>query len=87
MKRLIKFRLRGARYAVLSEPIERDEAEALTASEADVMTLLLEGLSNKEIAKKRGRAVRTIANQIASLFRKLGVNSRSELMALNASRN
>ena len=71
----------------MSEPIERDEAEALTASEADVMTLILEGLSNKEIAKRRGRAVRTIANQIASLFRKLGVNSRSELMALNASKH
>lgn len=85
--RLVKFRLRGQRYAVFSEPIERDEPEPITQSETEVMKLMLEGLSNAEIARSRGRAVRTVANQVASLFRKLGVNSRSELMSLFADRH
>lgn len=45
------------------------------------MELTLSGLSNAEVAKKRGTAVRTVANQLQSLFRKLGVNSRAELSA------
>ena len=37
------------------------------------------GRSNGEIAAARGRSVRTIANQVAAIFRKLGVGSRLEL--------
>jgi DNA-binding NarL/FixJ family response regulator len=49
------------------------------------MQLVLEGKSNQEIAKSRRTAVRTVANQVASIFRKLGVGSRSELYAFVAS--
>jgi DNA-binding NarL/FixJ family response regulator len=85
--RLVRFRLRGQRYAVFSEPIERDEPEPLTESETEVMKLLLTGASNAQIARQRGRAVRTVANQVASLFRKLGVNSRAELVSLFSDRH
>lgn len=37
------------------------------------------GASNEEIASLRGRSVNTVAKQVASLFRKLGVRSRLEL--------
>lgn len=47
--------------------------------------LALANLSNAEIAERRGTSPRTVANQVASLFRKLGVASRSELRALVAS--
>jgi DNA-binding CsgD family transcriptional regulator len=43
-----------------------------------------EGQSNAAIAKARGTHVRTVANQLAALFRKLGVASRAELRALLA---
>jgi DNA-binding NarL/FixJ family response regulator len=39
---------------------------------------LIEGLSNSEIATARQTSVRTVANQVASILRKVGVRSRSE---------
>jgi DNA-binding CsgD family transcriptional regulator len=54
----------------------------LTPVEAEVTRLLAAGLSNAEIARVRGTARRTVANQVASVFRKLGVSSRLELNTL-----
>lgn len=51
----------------------------LTRAEKEVTALVLEGLSNREIAKARGTSVRTIANQVAAIFRKLKVTARVEL--------
>jgi DNA-binding NarL/FixJ family response regulator len=53
----------------------------LSPAERDVMALVLDGVSNAEIARRRGRSVRTIANQIAACYKKLGVSSRLELAA------
>jgi DNA-binding NarL/FixJ family response regulator len=56
-------------------------AGEVTAAEAAVAELAAAGFTNEEIARARGRATRTIANQLASIYRKLGVGSRSELAA------
>lgn len=56
----------------------------LTRAESEVLALVIAGLSNVEIARARGRATRTIANQVATIFRKVGVGSRLELFALQA---
>ena len=53
--------------------------QALTPAEKDVVRHLIEGRSNAEIARTRGRSASTVANQVASIFRKLGVSSRLEL--------
>jgi len=53
--------------------------------EAEVLRLVLAGCSNAEIALARGRSLRTIAAQVARLFRRLGVHSRMELVARVAS--
>jgi DNA-binding NarL/FixJ family response regulator len=53
--------------------------DELTKAEKAVAAHLLEGLSNREIAKARGTSVRTIANQVAAIFRKLKVTARVEL--------
>jgi DNA-binding NarL/FixJ family response regulator len=58
---------------------ETDWRAPLSSTEADVAHEILFGLSNAEIAEKRGTAVRTIANQVASIYRKLRVRSRLEL--------
>lgn len=55
--------------------------EILTAAEAEVATLALQGLSNFGIAMERGTSERTVANQLASIYAKLRVNSRAELLA------
>jgi len=49
--------------------------------EAEVLRLVLAGCSNAEIARARGRSPRTVANQVARLFEKMGVHSRMELVA------
>jgi DNA-binding CsgD family transcriptional regulator len=56
----------------------------LAPAQREVLALLLSGLSNAVIARRRGRATRTVANQVAAIFRRLGVTSRLELFALFA---
>ncbi len=66
-----------------SEPAPaRPTVRPLTAAETAVLALLLEGASNADIARRRASSVRTVANQVASIFRKHGVRSRAELVAL-----
>lgn len=69
--------------AILSWPIgaARTSAPALSRAESEVLQLLLEGLSNADIAARRGRSRRTIANQVVSIFVKLQVRGRAELFA------
>jgi DNA-binding NarL/FixJ family response regulator len=54
--------------------------EALSPVERDVTLAILEGLSNAAIAARRRTSERTVANQMASIFRKLDVSSRRELL-------
>jgi DNA-binding NarL/FixJ family response regulator len=53
----------------------------LTEAERDVALAVIRGLSNAEIARARHASVRTIANQMAALMKKLEVASRVELAA------
>jgi DNA-binding CsgD family transcriptional regulator len=72
----------GESFAVLSFAIREVEVPPnLTEAERQVVDAVLRGCSTSEIAVGRGRAPRTISNQLASIFRKLGVRSRSELVA------
>ena len=50
----------------------------LTARELDVMGLLVEGLSNKEIAQQLAVTPRTINFHLDNIYAKLNVNSRTE---------
>jgi len=71
-----------AKLALLTFQVQRDVAlSSLSNAERSVMSGILEGKSNSEIAIQRGTSVRTVANQVAKLFDKLGVRSRAELAA------
>lgn len=59
---------------------EQATSSALAPGEREVLRLLLAGLSNTQIANARGTSARTIANQVASLLKKLGARSRYELI-------
>ncbi|ODT68255.1 MAG: DNA-binding response regulator [Pelagibacterium sp. SCN 63-23] len=61
------------------------QAEALTAREADVLTMVSRGLRNADVAQVLGLAESTIATHIKSIYRKLGISSRAEA-ALHATR-
>ena len=55
--------------------------QILSPSESEVTRCLLDGLSHARIAQSRGTSVRTIANQVARAYLKLGVSGRMELMS------
>ena len=48
----------------------------LTEREVEVMRLLEQGLSNKEIASQLGIGVHTIGTHVGSIYDKLGVHNR-----------
>jgi DNA-binding CsgD family transcriptional regulator len=54
-------------------------ASELSRAELEVAQRLLEGKSYAEIARSRKTAARTIANQVASVFRRMSVSGRAEL--------
>jgi DNA-binding CsgD family transcriptional regulator len=53
----------------------------LSPGESAVVRLAVLGLSNPEIASRRGCSPRTVANHLASAYRKLGVSGRRALRA------
>ena len=56
-------------------------ADGLTARESEILELLTEGLSNKEIAQKTRIAAGTVRNHLQSIFKKLHVRCRTEAAA------
>lgn len=82
--RVHELHLGGETLLVISYPLGCSDPLAdtsLSPSEIEVARLAVEGLSNAEIATQRGTAVRTVANQMASIRQKLGVVSRRQLAA------
>ncbi|HEU6446658.1 MAG TPA: response regulator transcription factor [Gaiellaceae bacterium] len=60
--------------------------ERLTARETEVLDLLEEGLSNKQIARRLSIQEQTAKNHVHSVLRKLGVSRRAEAAAQRAGR-
>jgi DNA-binding CsgD family transcriptional regulator len=58
----------------------------LTPAEYAVTRLLVEGKSYADMALLRETSARTVANQLASAFHRLGVSGRAELLCLLAAR-
>jgi two-component system, NarL family, nitrate/nitrite response regulator NarL len=58
------------------------ERERLTPREREILVLIEEGLSNKEIARRLSIEVRTVKNHVHSLLEKLNVHRRGEAAAL-----
>ena len=57
------------------------EATRLTAREREIVDLVDEGLSNKEIARRLSIEVRTVKNHVHNILEKLQVNRRAEAAA------
>jgi DNA-binding NarL/FixJ family response regulator len=71
----------GKRFAVIAMPMELKLPAALSPAEREVVTLVVAGRSNAEIARARGVSRRTVENQLASSMKKLGASSRADLTA------
>lgn len=74
--------LGSAELCWLFLPVEAFGLDArLTVAERQVVTGVLNGRTNAAIATARRTSCRTVANQLAAIYRKLGVSSRWELAA------
>lgn len=69
------------RLAVVRRGAPMKADDGLTTAELVVLRGIFAGKTNGRIADERGTSPRTIANQVASIFRKHRVRSRSELVA------
>ncbi|HKT37743.1 MAG TPA: response regulator transcription factor, partial [Ktedonobacterales bacterium] len=52
--------------------------EALTERETDVLRLVADGESNKQIARDLNITEQTVKSHVSSIFSKLGVQSRTQ---------
>jgi DNA-binding NarL/FixJ family response regulator len=71
----------GEELLVISVPLREGPPDALTSAQLAVVRAIVRGASNVDIARERGTSVRTVANQVASILRKLGVGSRAQVAA------
>jgi DNA-binding CsgD family transcriptional regulator len=53
----------------------------LTAREREIVLLVADGLSTKEVAERLFLSARTVSNHLQNAYTKLGISKRSELAA------
>lgn len=74
--------LKLAQRPPAAEPHLTVQAPDLTPRERDVLQLLCEGASNKDMARALHLSENTVKTHLASLYAKLGVGKRTEAQAL-----
>ena len=55
-----------------------DPQVSLTRRERDILRLIAQGLSNKEIAAQLHLSEKTVRNRLSEIFSKLGVGNRTQ---------
>jgi two-component system, NarL family, response regulator DevR len=65
-------------------PVDRNPLAVLTEQERRVLTLIAEGLTNREIGAQLFLAEKTVKNYVSSLLAKLGLGRRAQAAALAA---
>lgn len=73
-------------HALPSAASPLDPLSTLAPAQREVARLVLEGHSNAGIAALRGTSERTVAKQLDTIYRRLGVRSRAELCVLGLTR-
>ncbi|MCJ7523501.1 MAG: response regulator transcription factor, partial [Dehalococcoidia bacterium] len=59
-------------------PPKKETYGGLTERELELLKMMTQGFSNREIASEVNLSIRTVQGHIAQIFNKLGVNSRTE---------
>ncbi len=70
-----------------SSPFIRSEYFSLTDKEREILEKIVQGLSNKEIAERFDKSIRTVETQRFKLMKKLGVKNVVELVNLAKENN
>jgi DNA-binding NarL/FixJ family response regulator len=79
----------GQRYmspSVAARLAERSPSQELSARESEILTCLVRGLSNKEIASELGVAEGTVRIHLSNIFEKMGVHDRTHAAILAVQR-
>jgi DNA-binding NarL/FixJ family response regulator len=58
------------------------KSQELTSKELQILKLIANGLSNKEISLKLGLNLPNTKSRLTTIFRKLGVSSRTEAICI-----
>lgn len=61
--------------------VTRAAISRLTARELQIIELVMQGASNAEVAERLSLKVQTVKNRLCEIYSKLGVDSRTELVA------
>jgi DNA-binding NarL/FixJ family response regulator len=67
-----------AAAALLAERGPRSDAPELTGREREILSLVLEGLANKQIARRLGISEKTVKGHLTNLFQRIGVTDRTQ---------
>ena len=65
-------------FKLMSEMMEKSNAEGLTERELEILALIAEGSSNREIGDRLFLSEKTIKNYITSIFQKLQTTDRTQ---------
>ena len=83
--RVSRMRVGGEDILVLSVPLPQLRYPGgTTSAEREIIDAVLQGLTVKEISDQRGASLRTVTTQLGKIFKKAGVNSQAELIAIMA---
>ena len=75
----LQYLISALRTCYIPHIVNSQGIELLTKREQQVVTLLMEGSSNREIARRLRLSEHTVKNYVFSIFDKLGVSTRLEL--------
>ncbi len=66
----------------LIERMSREEASGLSKRELEVVSVIASGAQNKEISNQLSLSINTVKFHVANVFRKLGVQNRTEAVRI-----
>lgn len=72
----------GADGAVISRPAPQGRLAALTPRQQDVLQMMAEGLSNKDIGDRLNLNINTVKGHVTAILRTLGVDNRTQAVLL-----
>ncbi len=61
------------------------KSHGLTPRKAEILSLVAEGLTNRQIAQRLGRSEQTVKNHMTDLFDRLRVKNRAEAVYMGLS--
>lgn len=82
-RRLIDPRIAERVSATLREPADDPRFSSLGLRERQVLALIADGCTNRQIAERLGLAEKTVKNYVSSLLAKLGLERRTQAAVLH----